>query len=325
MSDATHTSEEITLARLSSGVSISTTVHVYRGDAADDHPTLYVQAAQHGREINGTEVLRRFHDRLPLESLTGTVIAVPVANPITFDHVSYTAPAVLDSVNPNMNRVWPGDASGSLHERMAARLWTYIARADAVVDLHTGSPDMLPHVVFREGDERSRELAEAFGTDLLLSEAADEDASDEWHNRGFSGKLRVAAARNETPTITPEISHSRQILEGPVEEGVDGLLDLLRHLDMLPGTVPDRTQTLARNHLGRVTATESGLFRPAPSLAVGERVSEGVEIGTVYDPTTYEPLHEAVTSHEGLLYALSQEATVTAGDELAGVALIRET
>ena len=322
MSTGTHTAEEITLARLPSGVPLTTTIHTYRGDG--DGPTLYVQAAQHGREINGTETLRRFHDRLPLEDLSGTIVAVPVANPLTFDLVSYTTPEKFDSVNPNMNRVWPGDADGSLHQRIAARLWEEISGADAIVDLHTGSPDMLPHVVFREGDERARRLAEAFGTDLLLSEEADEDASEEWHRRGFAGKLRVAAAEDGIPSITPELAYNKQIVEDVVELGVDGLLDVCRYLDLLPGEVPDREQTLARNHLGQVTADDSGLFRPEPSLEVGQRIDEGTWLGTVYDPTSYEPLHEATADRDGILYALTRESTVVAGDQLASVALVRE-
>ncbi|NKE34278.1 succinylglutamate desuccinylase/aspartoacylase family protein [Natronococcus sp. JC468] len=322
MTAGTHTSEEVTLARLPSGVEITTTVHSYEGD--DDGPTLYVQAAQHGREINGTETLRRFHERLPLESLSGRIVAVPVANPLTFDRVSYTTPEIIDSVNPNMNRVWPGDADGSLHQRMAARLWEYVEGADAVVDLHTGSPDMLPHVVFLEGDEESRALAEAFGTDLLLSEEADDDASEEWHRRGFAGKLRVAAANEGIPAITPELAHNKQILEDAVEIGVDGLCDVCRQLGMLPGEVPDREQTLARNHLGQVVADESGLFRPEPSLEVGRPVAAGDPLGTVYDPTTYEPLQSATANRGGLLYTLTRESTVAAGDKLASVALIRE-
>ena len=322
MSSGTHTAEQITLARLPSGVELTTMVHTYRG--AKSGPTLYVQAAQHGREINGTEVLRRFHDRLPLESLSGTIIAVPVANPLTFDRVSYTAPEQLDSVNHNMNRIWPGNEDGSLHQRMAARLWEYVTSADALVDLHTGSPNMLPHVVYREGDERSRRLGEAFGTDLLLSEQADEDAPDEWHRRGFEGKLRVVAADEGIPSITPELAHNKQIIEDVVGAGVEGLLDVCRYLDLLPGDVPERDQAVARNHLGQVTADDSGLFRPNPSLAVGESVDEGAPIGTVYHPTSYEPLHEASADRSGILYALTREATVTAGDQLASVALVRE-
>ncbi|MFC4247406.1 succinylglutamate desuccinylase/aspartoacylase family protein [Natribaculum luteum] len=322
MNAGSHTAAEVTLATLPSGADLTTTVHIYEGGG--DGPTLYVQAAQHGREVNGTEVLRRFHDQLSLGSLSGTVIAVPVADPLTFDRVSYTTPEVLDSVNPNMNRVWPGDPSGSLHQRIAARLWEYVERADAVVDLHTGSPDMLPHVVYLEGDADSRALAAAFGTDLLLSEQAHDEASTEWHRRGFDGKLRVAAAREGIPSITPELAHNKQILEDAVECGVEGLFDVLRHLGMLEGPVPDRDQTVARNHLGQVTASASGLFRPKPTLELGQFVPAGTSVGTVYHPTTYETVHDAATDRTGILYALTKEATVTAGDKLASVALIRE-
>ncbi|MFA9415898.1 succinylglutamate desuccinylase/aspartoacylase family protein [Natrinema sp. HArc-T2] len=322
MSDGTHTAAQVTLARLPSGVELTTTVHTYRG--ADPGPTLYVQAAQHGREINGTELLRRFHERLPLESLSGTVIAVPVANPLTFDRVSYTTPESFDSVNPNMNRVWPGNADGSLHQRMAARLWEFVTAADAVVDLHTGSPDMLPHVVYCADDDRSRSLAEVFGTDLLLAERADEDDPDEWNRRDYAGKLRVTAADEGIPAITPELAHNKQILEEVVADGVDGLLDVCRHLDLLPGVVPTRDQTVARNHAGHVSAADSGLFRPNPTLEVGDVIEAGTSIGTVYHPTTYEPLSEPCVDRDGLLYALTREATVTAGDRLASAALTDE-
>ncbi|MFC4552060.1 MULTISPECIES: succinylglutamate desuccinylase/aspartoacylase family protein [Halorussus] len=331
-----HDSERVALARLPSGVEVSTTVHTYRGRDGDggsgdgkggDDPTVYVQAAQHGREINGTEVLRRIHERFTDEdpALSGTVVTVPVADPLTFDRVSYTTPEQLDSVNPNMNRVWPGDAEGTLHERMAARLWEYAGAADAVVDLHTGSPDMLPHVVFTEGHAESRALAEAFGTDLLLSEPMGEDADAEWADRAFDGKLRVTAAREDIPTITPELAHNKQFVESAVETGVTGVLNVLRHLGALADDPePNGTPTLARNHLGRVTTDDAGLFRADPDRAVGQRVEAGDRLGTVYDPTTFETLQIVEADRDGILYALTREATVTGGEKLANVALERD-
>jgi predicted deacylase len=273
--------------------------------------------------VNGTETLRRLHDRIDPDRLAGQVIAVPVADPLTFDRVSYTTPEQLDSVNPNMNRAWPGDEDGTLHQRMAASLWAYAGDADAVIDLHTGSPDMLTHVVFMEGHDESRRLAEAFGSDLLLSERAGENAPKAWQSRGFDGKFRVAAAREGIPAITPELAHNKQIVEDAVRTGVEGCLNVLRELDARSGT-PDRSDpTLARNHLGSVDATASGLFRPAPARTVGERLTEGTTLGTVYDPATYEPLQRATATRSGVLYALTREATVKAGDRLASVAIVR--
>jgi predicted deacylase len=249
---------------------------------------------------------------------------VPVADPLTFDRVSYTTPESLDSVNANMNRVWPGDETGSLHERMAARLWEHAGAADAILDLHTGSPDMLTHVVVTEGHDPSRRLAAAFGTDLHLLEPAGEEADEEWAERGFGGKLRVAAARNGIPTVTPELAHSRELVEDAVETGVSGVLDACRQQGVLPGEPTTGGATVARNHLGRVTADDSGLFRAAPDRGLGEHLAEGTELGTLYDPASYERLQVATADRDGVLYSLTQEATVTAGGTLGRVAEVVE-
>ena len=315
-----HTAERLTLARLPSGVTVETTVHTY----GEGDPTVYVQAAQHGHELNGTEVLRRVHHALVdgASALDGTLVAVPVADPVSFDRSSYTAPPSIDATNANMNRVWPGDPDGTVHERMAARLWAYAADADAVVDLHTGSPEMLTHTVYRRGDDASRALALAFGTEVCLAETAGEDAEAEWSDRGFDGKFRVAASAEGIPAITPELAHNKQLVEPAIETGVDGVFNVLRHVGLLPGDpdTPDR-QRIVRNHLGRVTATASGLFSPTSDATLGREVEEGTRLGHVTDPTTYERLQTVEATHDGLLYSLTRNATVSAGQKLVGVAL----
>ena len=344
-----HTSRTLTLARLPSGVPIRTTVHAYGDgelvdgddgpelDAPGDSPVVYAQAAQHGREVNGAAVLRRLHDRLvgdgaesadaggaedepTAADLDGTLVTVPVADPLTFDRVSYTTPESLDSRQPNMNRCWPGDPEGSLHERMAARLWAFAGAADAIVDLHTGSPSMATHTVYMRGDEACRGLAEAFGADLLLAEAAGDDADTEWDERGFAGKLRVAATREGIPTITPELAHSKEIVPEAVAAGVSGMIGALRHEGLLAGEPDAWDGVVARNHLGREIADDSGLFVPEPDLAVGDRVAEGERVGEVFDPTTFETLQVARADRDGIAYSVAREATVTAGATLVGVA-----
>jgi predicted deacylase len=314
-----HRRERVPLARLPSGRVVTTTMHRY---GPTHGPSVYVQAAQHGSEVNGTAVCRRLHDRLRDRTLLGEVTVVPVVDPLTFDRVSYTTSESLDGVNPNMNRVWPGDADGTLHERMAATLWGVASEADAVLDLHTGSPDVLSHVVYTADDAGSRRLARAFGTDLLLAEKAGEAAPAAWNRRGFGRKFRVAAAREDVPAITPELRHDKRILEDAVGTGVGGVLNVLRAVGVLPGEPPDRDPPIVHDYLGTVDAVDSGLFRPASDLELGDRLAEGRYLGTLYDPTTYETLQEVQAGNDGILYALTEEATVTAGDRLAGVGLV---
>jgi len=319
-----HTAERVTLARLPSGVPVETTVHRY----GSGEPTLYVQAAQHGREINGTECCRRLHERLTdpeatgptAADLDGTLLVVPVADPLTFDRVTYTTPEPLDSANPNLNRCWPGDSEGTLHQRVAATLWAYAGNADAIVDLHTGSPEMLTHTVYLRGDADSRRLAAAFGTDLLLAEAAGDDADTEWHERNFGGKLRVAATREGIPSITPELGSNKQLDEAAIQTGLNGLLGVCRQLGLLDGESEPWDGVRARNHLGRFRAAYSGLFVPADGVELGGEVAAGDTFGTVYDPATYEPLQTVTADRDGILYSLAREATVTAGQTLVGIA-----
>ncbi|MFT4933046.1 MAG: putative deacylase, partial [Natronomonas sp.] len=155
-------------------------------------------------------------------------------------------------------------------------------------------------------------------------ERAGDEAPEEWERRRFDGKFRVAAVNEGIPAITPELRHNRQILEGPVETGVEGVLNVLRDRDVLPGEPAQHDPPIAHDHLGTVDAVDAGLFRAAPDLELGDRIAEGRRLGTLYDPTTYECLQEVRAPNDGVLYALTEEATVTAGDRLASVAIVDE-
>lgn len=307
-----HTATERRLVRLPSGSDVSVTIHRYEGGPG---PTVYVQAAQHGIELNGTAALRRLHDHLTSAEIAGTVLAVPIANPLAFDHRSYVTPQPLDAVNSNMNRVWPGNDDGSLQERAVEQLWRLVEGADAVIDLHTGTADMLEHVRFQDDD--SQALAEVFGSEFILRDVAETDAFD----RSSGSKLRTAAARAGIPAITPELSNSRQVDIGAVGSGVAGIRNVLREMNVLDGE-PDSpaTCTVLRNEGDCIRAEESGLFEPSPDIGVGDRVSSGATLGVVYSPATFEKLQPVTARKSGLVYSLTRGSVVAAGEKLADIA-----
>lgn len=308
----THTVTERQLVRLPSGSDVSATVHQYEGSPG---PTVYVQAAQHGIELNGTSALRRLHEHLTSTEIVGTILVVPIANQLAFDHRSYVTPQTLDAVNPNMNRVWPGDDEGTLQERSAKRLWRLIEGADAVIDLHTGAADMLEHVRFQ--DDSSRALAEAFGSEYLLLDVAEGNSPD--HN--FRGKLRTAAARIGVPAITAELSNSRQVDHSAARRGVGGIRNVLREMNILDGEPdPPSTRTVFRSEGDCIRAEESGLFEPHPDISVGDHVSSESTLGAVYNPTSFEKLQTVTTRESGIIYSLMRGSVVAAGEKLADVA-----
>jgi predicted deacylase len=309
---ATHRTAEYQLGRLPSGTDVSVPVHRYVGGAG---PTVYVQAGQHGIELNGPAAARRLHDRLVSAELAGTVILVPLANPLAFDNRSYLTPAAYDAVNSNQNRGWPGDETGTLQERLVARLWDLAAGTDAVVDLHTGTADMLEHVRFDGTDPAARALATAFGTEYLLADPTEPPADEE------QGKFRTVAAREGIPALTAELSNSRTVARPAVETGVEGVLNVLRELDVLAGAPAESpAETVLEDDVADTVATEPGLFEPAPDIEVGDALQAGAELGTVYCPSSFEQRETVTVEASGVAYSLTREAAVYAGERLAGVA-----
>jgi predicted deacylase len=319
----THTRKERRLGRLPSGATVTVTVHRYVGGAG---PTVYVQAAQHGIELNGPAVLRRLHGRLTDAAIAGTVVVVPVANAAAFDHRSYMTPAALDALNPNMNRVWPGDYGGSLQERLVARLWEVFAEADpdAAVDLHTGTADMLEHVRFDAGRTGDPDLARAFGTEYLLAEAPGDEADAVGGDDGDGAAgvtFRTAAARAGVPTLTAELSNSRRVTPRAVEAGFDGLVGVLRSFGVVEGDPVGATDpTLLYDDAPPTVATASGLFEPRSDLQVGDRVEAGDRLGVVYCPSSFERLQTVTAAASGVAYSLARESVTIAGERLVGVA-----
>lgn len=299
------------LVRLPSGQSVSVTVHRYVGG---DGPTIYLQATQHGIELNGPATLRRLHTELIDRSLAGTVVVVPVVNPLAFDHRSYITPAAYDAHNPNLNRVWPGRDDGSLQERLAASLWPLISSADAVVDLHTGTADMLEHVRHFRGQPAATELARTFGTDYRLVDELESNADFD------QGTLRAAAAHADVPAITVELENSRQVVHSAVETGLRGVRNVLAAQSVIdePAIQPPEQIVLDRDG-HTVSATESGLFELDSSVAVGDRVEAGEPLGVMYSPSTFETLETVRVDGEGIIYSLARESVVVAGERVAAV------
>src|SRR5206468_1298877 len=82
-------------------------------------------------------------------TLDGRLVLVPIANPLAFNAGSRVSPE--DGVN--LNRVFPGNASGTLTLRLAHALVDGIVQdADLAIDLHSAEATgvMMPMSGFRE-------------------------------------------------------------------------------------------------------------------------------------------------------------------------------
>ncbi|WP_112324466.1 succinylglutamate desuccinylase/aspartoacylase family protein [Oceanibium sediminis] len=190
-------------------------------------PVVLVEGGLHGIEIATVEICRLLKERIVPANLAGTLVLAPQVNPWAFLASSRFTPH--DSLD--MNRVFPGAEGGTLTHQVA-RVVTreLLNRADVVIDCHSCNPPSLHFtIVGEEGNaetqRRSVELAKAFGYPVVCA------------NTAYSGTLSGYCLEQGKPTITPEFVFSRRFDRTSVETGVTGVLNVLKHLNMLDGAI----------------------------------------------------------------------------------------
>ncbi|MEO7386127.1 MAG: succinylglutamate desuccinylase/aspartoacylase family protein [Gammaproteobacteria bacterium] len=235
-------------------------------------PTLCLTGAVHGDELNGIEMIRRIIQDLDPARVKGAVIGVPIVNLQGFRRGSRYLPDRRD-----LNRYFPGNATGSSASRIASSLFEDVIRqCDGLVDIHTGSLNRtnLPQL---RADLRSaivRDFANGFGTFMVL------------HSPGVVGTLRRAATDAGIPAVTLEAGEPGRLQSAQVREGTAGIVRLLDALKIVnrmnflsePRPVYYRS-TWIRSDFGGI------LFSV---VRLGQLVSSGDILGTVTDPITNE-------------------------------------
>jgi predicted deacylase len=293
------------------GTPLQNVVHVLVG--AEEGPALYVQAAVHGDEVNGVEALRRVVTGLDPQQMKGVLIVVPVVNGPSFVMHQRRNPFDIE----DMNRVWPGSATGSISQQMANNLYQQAIRhAQYVIDLHTANSNTLLHVVYGQGDEKSRKLAEVFGLEVLLEEEITEDL----RRSRFTGKLRNTLTTRGVTAITPELGGNNRFEEGNIRLGERGVLNVMKHLGMLQGEIvaPDKPQiTLYGSHLDKVKGSQGGIW--IAQVKAGDRVSKGQLLGYIYALSTFDVVESLVAPYDGYVLGTADVPIVSIGDGVANV------
>jgi predicted deacylase len=280
------------------GAAMSLPVCVIEGSA--DGKTLYMQAASDGDELNGVGVVNQLVPQLDPDTLAGTVIVVGIANIYGFRQANHRNP--IDDTK--LNRVYPGDPAGSTSERIAAKTFEIVKRADLALDLHQGSTSrMLDEVRIRCGRHHDLhddclELASVFGAGHILDQ------------KGPDGQLARVAADEGIPIVDPELGGAVGWNHLSIERGVDGVLNLLGHYGFLDREVEQAPQIRAAG-FDRYAAPRGGLVRFDAEL--GNRVTAGEELFHVTD--VFGEQRDAVTAEDGGVFWRSRRLPQVATGE----------
>jgi hypothetical protein len=219
--------------------------------------------------LNGVEIIRRLLKRKSLESLRGTLLAVPIVNVHGFIDQSRYLPDRRD-----LNRSFPGSAKGSIAARLANTfLKEVVLKSDFGIDLHTAAIDRanLPQIRANLDDPTVSELAEAFGAPVIVNASLRE------------GSLRACAAGHGIPVMIYEAGEALRFDEVSIRAGIRGIRRVMRKLGMLP---PDRggkvPQAVVARSTSWVRAPASGIVSGA--VALGSRVKENDRLALISDP-----------------------------------------
>ena len=260
---------DLPVGRLYTDASVAMPIYVKRGRRAG--PTLFISAAVHGDELNGIAIIQRLIASKALNSLRGTLIAVPVVNVYGVISHSRYLPDRRD-----LNRSFPGSKKGSLAARMANMfLEEIVSKCDYGIDFHTGAihRSNLPQIRANLDDEETAAMARAFGVPVLLNS----DVRD--------GSLRGCAAERGVKTLLYEAGEALRFDELCIRAGERGTINVLRHLGMLPKSRSRKT-ALIEPVVARTSAweraTDSGFVQYHKAL--GDRVKKQELLATIRDP-----------------------------------------
>ena len=242
-------------------------------------PVVLITAAIHGDELNGIEIVRQLIYNFDMSQLAGTLLCVPVVNIFGFQNTIRYLPEDKD-----LNRFFPGDPSSWSQGKYAYIIYTeLVEKSDYVIDLHTASEGRsnLPHIRADMSYPEVARAARAFGTTVILD------------NEGTLGTLRRTATEAGIPTITFEAGETRKFEKKIAAYGLQGVLNVLNELEMLPGEtytapiqfiVKDSTWVrVDRGGILSINTRPGRLVKKNAELATNTNPF-GVEVGSVRAP-----------------------------------------
>jgi uncharacterized protein len=299
------------IASTPDGFPVRTPVIVVHGTKPG--PALWVQGCIHGNEYCGALGILQACRELDPGKMAGTLIGFPTLNVTGFLEERRFSPYSYFGV-PDLNRVFPGRENGNFTEIMAYHIFNaFVQSAHCFIDFHCGhNPDTYWTLYNEDGSEtakRSRDLAKAFGIDLIYP-----STSDILKNGMFA-----QATRHQIPGIIVEAGGAGELATSEAVTTVsEGIKNVLKYLKVL-----DEPFSLKENYVlfkdwTWMLAAHGGRFVPA--VKPRDRIKPGQTIARVF--TIFEEELEPVKSLvDGIVLTITRKPFVVAGDSIIQIGI----
>jgi uncharacterized protein len=257
---------QIELSDNSLGVPWKVPLIIIRG--AEKGPTIGINAALHGNELNGISTIFKLIKEIDPKKLKGTLVLIPISNV-----PGYLMNQREFSDNVDLNRIMPGKIVGSASDLYAHAFTSkIIGKLNYLLDLHTASHGRVNSLYIRADieSEETRTLAYLQNPHIIVKKFDEE------------GTLRSWANENGIPAITIEIGNANAFQHSLIDETLDGILNTLMHFEMIEGEVENLVDdTIVCDKSYWIYSMKGGIIDVIPKLA--DKVKAGQIIAKVYD------------------------------------------
>jgi predicted deacylase len=303
-------------AELTDGSMVELPLMVIRGQQPG--PVCYIGAAFHGDEVAGVEIVGRLSEQIDCAELSGTILVVPVQNPLAFQvqHRFFVGHMLKSPMDQNPADPWasfPGDPNGNLAALIAHTLFDRLMRhADYMIDIHTPTTGgryapfaFLPPTRCGDAVTRAEELARAFGADYIL-------ANDKGMYVGDKNPHTILAERG-VPAFGVEIGEGGRLDEEDVCLGLRGLFNVLKKVGMLPGEPGSFGRQMVIRTMNVIRARRAGIVHL--NVRLNDEVADGQVVATITNPFG-KVIEEIRANCSGPVVRISTFPTVSSGERV---------
>lgn len=296
---------KLTVSKSYSGTPMRIPIHVWRGK--NPGPAVFISAAVHGDEINGTGTIRQIIQERPFELQAGSLVLVPVANILGFEQLTRYSPDRRD-----LNRSFPGSKAGSLTSRLADVIFrNIVARCDYGIDLHTAAVRRTnyPNARADMDQDATARLATLFGAELLLN------------TPGPEGSLRRESVRVGCATMILEAGEVWKVEPAVVEYTLRGIQNVLVGLKMIEGEIVDPAFRVVAEETKWMRAEKGGFLKF--HVGPGTTVEKDQPIAT-NTSLAGQDLNTILAPRDAIVLGMTTLPAVSPGDPVAHLAFPSE-
>lgn len=288
----------------------------YEIDSEKAGKHIYIQSGIHGGEITQW-IMHGLFSFLKANLQQGKVTLVPCANPVSWtQRVYYSTNGKFDFyMGKDWNRNFPGNADGSMGERIAGILFGNAQKADFALDLHT-SRESIPFGIYSrpEYEDILKIIGIKYNQFIDMRNAS-----------AYANTLNACLDSVGVPNLCIECGSHDAYEEKNIHEVMEGIKRLLASFEMIDKKqcTPAPTEIKVFAKTVKYTAPKGCVLLLAKPL--GSKVQNGDDLFYCYDNNELGTKETVKSKHNGVLFKASPTHIYWSGDDVVQLLLDEDT